>query len=215
MKLKDIETKLKKEQESVAVPDILERVKKAPINKLLSGETPAQAFQKKLAVRLLVTTTVLLIAAIFCFAAMLLFTNNDAASSRYYISLRVEKDGVSEEFGIVASEGLKGVSCIDYQTGSRPSYRAIEALYDLRSEDKVFISVIGEDSAKCAQLANALRNELSSAYGTFSQATTSTSVNSDAEIALLQSHISALSPSPLPSPAPPTKDLIPLIDALI
>lgn len=189
MKIKDIESKLKREHESAKVPDMLSRVKKAPINKLLVGETPAQAFQKKLAVRLLVTTTALLIVAVFCFAAMLLFTERGEIGARYYISLRVEKDGVVEEYGVVTSEGLASVSCIDYQSGNKISYRAIEAFYTLKSGDKVSISAIGEDPAKCSELVKSLRDELSSAYGAFSLASVSTSVNNDDEISRLRERV--------------------------
>ena len=53
MKLKDIEKGLKSEQNSQQVPDVLQRAKKAPINRLLDGQTPLKAFDKQTAVRLL------------------------------------------------------------------------------------------------------------------------------------------------------------------
>lgn len=189
MKIKDIKSKLKSEHESAKIPDMLSRVKKAPINKLLSGETPAQAFQKKLAVRLLVTTTALLIVAVFCFAAMLLFTERGAIGERYYVSLCVQTEDGKTEYGIVTSEGLANVSCIDYQSGNKTSYRAIEAFYTLKSGDKVSIGVIGEDYAKCAELAKTLRDFLASAYGSFSQASVSTTVNDDGEITKLRERV--------------------------
>lgn len=54
MKLKDIEKNLKKEQDCKSVPDVYARASKAPLNKLLTGETPARAFQKQVVMNLLI-----------------------------------------------------------------------------------------------------------------------------------------------------------------
>lgn len=63
MKLRDIEKKLRREQESKTVPEVYARASKAPLNKLLSGETPARAFQKQLVMRLLVIVLALFLVA--------------------------------------------------------------------------------------------------------------------------------------------------------
>lgn len=187
MKLKDIKSRLREEQAGVEIPDMLPRVKKAPLNKLLSGETPAQAFQKKLAVRLLVTATALLIAAIICFAAMLLFSSEKQAGEHFYISLEIQKEGGSNSFSIVSTKDVSSAICVDDVTGERCACTAISALYALNSGDKVTIAIIGENSSKCATVLNSFKNELTSAYGEFYLATVVTSVNSQEEIDALRS----------------------------
>ncbi len=189
MKLKDIEHKLRSEQETVKVPDMLSRVKKAPLNKLLSGETPAQAFKKKLAVRLLVTATVLLIAAVFCFAAMLLFTENGKANPHAYLSIKTSGEG--ESYAIFVTGDLSKAACFDERTGEQTSFYALSALYDLKSTDKVEICAICEDASLASDLLGKLREELSGAYAGFNGASVTTSVNSDSAIALLKQKVSA------------------------
>lgn len=189
MKFKDIKNQLKDEHRSVQVPDMLSRVKRAPINKLLSGETPAQAFQKKLAVRLLVTATALLVAAVFCFAALLLFTENGQASPRCYISLRVESGDLTESYGIVVSGDITTAVCIDENTKQKAQYSSISALYNLKSTDKVTVCAICEDAKIAARTLANFKDELVLFYGDLGGATLTTSANSPAAIDLLREYV--------------------------
>lgn len=207
MKLKDIESKIKAEQDSVKVPDMLSRVKKAPLNKLLSGETPAQAFKKELAVRLLVTATVLLIVAVFCFAAMLLFENGGEASPRCYISLRIQRGDATESYSVISSGDISSAVCINDATGERASFRAISALYALESTDKVSISSLCADNSVARDALSAFREELALTYPRFSLAAISIYVNSASDIQALRDRVSAFGVSP-------SSDLSTLIDQL-
>ncbi len=211
MKLKDIKNKLKAEQSQVRVPDMLGRVQKAPINKLLSGETPAQAFQKKLAIRLLVTATALLIVAVFCFGAMMLHAGNGEAQPLCYAVIRAQSETGEANFDLVTSGDLFDVVCVDQSTGEKMSLLAISALHELKSTDKVAIAVICDDRTVATNVVQSLKEELVATYSGQGELTVQTSVNAQSEIELLKQRIEALGGQPKEDIA----ELVEIVAALI
>ena len=70
MKIRDIKNNLKNEHDEKSVPDVFSRAKKAPINRLLTGEEPLRAFDKTTAVRLLWIALALLLVCALAFSAL-------------------------------------------------------------------------------------------------------------------------------------------------
>lgn len=89
MKFKDIEKNLKKESENIVVPDVYNSIKATPIHRLLTGETPIQAFKKELAIRVIIFSIVILIVAFFTFATMALLKPNTTVGPDSYVSFNV------------------------------------------------------------------------------------------------------------------------------
>lgn len=106
MKLKDIEKSLKNEQKQMGVPDVLARSKKAPINRLLDGQTPLKAFNKPFASGLLWCAMILLVAIILCFAVYMLMPRNETSSTCGYMSVTIESGESTDRYGLVADEDL-------------------------------------------------------------------------------------------------------------
>jgi len=104
MNKKDIEKQLLNENSSIKVPDVFPNVKRAPLNKLLTGETPMQVFKKKFAIGMLALTTVLFIIVTIALAALILSPtpNEVAQSSNSYVSIVITKqDSSITKYGFV------------------------------------------------------------------------------------------------------------------
>ncbi len=97
MKLKDIEKKLKEENSQVKVPDVLARVQKAPINRLLTP--PAQAFKKRLAVQLLCFAFVLILAVMFTLVTMFLVPSAEE-NSVVFINITIQSGDDVTSYGL-------------------------------------------------------------------------------------------------------------------
>lgn len=167
MKIKDIKDQLRQEHDEVKVPDMLTRVKRAPLNKLLSGETPAQAFQKKLAVRLLVTATVLLLAAVVAFMAMLLSPQGSEASPYCCVFVKVEQeDSAALEYALVLGGDGSAHLCLELsgEERQRMDYSSIYTLYTLKATDKASIATICSNHELASQHAQMLYGDLNSSY---------------------------------------------------
>jgi hypothetical protein len=86
MKLSELEKRIKREGGSIKVPDVYKKVKHAPINRLLTGQTPVQAFKKRLTTLLLIFTLLILAVMSIALFAMLNKPDKHAArpSSAYF-----------------------------------------------------------------------------------------------------------------------------------
>lgn len=152
MKLKDIEKTLKNEQKQMGVPDVLARSKKAPINRLLDGQTPLRAFNKPLASRLLWCAMILLVTTILCFAVFMLMPEKPQSVNYGYISVTIESGADVDRYGIVTDDELQVVIVVR-EMGNEEKIsqvvniannsldNAISGLYDTNSIDKVWICV--------------------------------------------------------------------------
>jgi len=150
MKIKDIEKNLKEEHNNTVVPDVYERVSKAPLNKLLSGETPARAFQKQLIMRLLVFVFVIFTVAAIGLSAMWLSPSNAAAEPDCYIAVTVSSDDGDSRIGIVMSGGKNFLVMVEeersgvYSDCPVVSYTSIISDFiEPKQGDKVSIELIG------------------------------------------------------------------------
>lgn len=157
MRLKDIEGKLKSEHNSQTVPDVLQRAKKAPINKLLDGQTPLKAFDKHTAVRLLWCVMLLLVTAVLATFAIAMIP--DGAKDEVavcYVNVKVESGGETVVYGIVV-ENYETVSefvkerqnqTVIAQNLQKRGYSldsAINDVYEQKEGDRITICVLGND----------------------------------------------------------------------
>lgn len=148
MKLKDIEKSLKNEQKQMGVPDVLARSKKAPINRLLDGQTPLRAFNKPLASRLLWCAMILLVTTILCFAVFMLLPRKSQGVNYGYMSVTIESGSDIDRYGIVADDDLQVAIVVHETLNGEKNYwvvnidsnsleNAINELYVAKSIDKV------------------------------------------------------------------------------
>ena len=171
MRLKDIEGQLKNEHNSQAVPDVLQRAKKAPINKLLDGQTPLKAFDKHTAVRLLWCVMLLLVTAVLATFAIAMIP--DGAKDEVavcYVNLKVESNGETVVYGIVV-ENYETVSVfvkerqnqtVIAQNLQKRGYSlesAINDVYEQKEGDRITICVLGKDVS--ADFANVVKDMFS------------------------------------------------------
>ncbi len=195
MKIKDIKERLKKEHEGYDIPDMLPRVKRAPLNRLLSGETPAQAFRKELAVRLLVTATVLLIVAAIAFTAMILLPSHEKAKPYCYVSIEVQKEGETLNFGLVFSGDGRIVLLADesgQEGATKMKIVSISQLYQYGSTDKTSVCVICEDSELARDRLKYVAGELEAAYAFAPSASLSRRIGNEDDRARLSAIVLSL-----------------------
>lgn len=185
MRIKDIEGKLKSENNSQTVPDVLQRAKKAPINKLLDGQTPLKAFDKHTAVRLLWCVMLLLVTAVLATFAIAMIPDgaNDEVSV-CYVNVKTESNGETVVYGIVV-ENYETVSVfvkerqnqtVIAQNLQKRGYSlksAINDVYKQKEGDRITICVLGKDVS--ADFANVVKDM-------FSPYAVNTSVNDSAVI---------------------------------
>lgn len=173
MKLKDLEKKLKKEHEQIRVPDVYSRAKLAPINSLLTGETPAQAFKKHLAIRLLFLVMVLLAVSLIALTAYGMNKNKSRGLvvSDAYCSVTVTNNGESVRYGLVfdSTKAVKFVVNESDQTvisgdGNITLINAISALYDTKSGDKVVVVTQSDVVTYASEIAVIVCGEVSARY---------------------------------------------------
>lgn len=159
MKLKDIEKGLKNEQNSQKVPDVLQRAKKAPINRLLDGQTPLKAFDKQTAVRLLWCVMLLLVTAVLAIGAIALMPKGEREQVELcYVNIRIESEGEITTYGMVV-EDCETVAVFvlekqnaevvarDLQKKGDSVENAINDVYQAKSGDKVSICVLCDGDA--------------------------------------------------------------------
>jgi len=152
MRFKDIEKRLRSEHDESRVPDVYMRVKKAPINKLLEGETPALAFQKQIAMKLLIGTAIIFIVAAIAVAALWFSKPTDLDLPDYYVSVTVERQtGRTESYGAVLREDSGTVLITEEYRSADMSDKhdfteclQITDFILFKSDDKVSISIFGD-----------------------------------------------------------------------
>ena len=147
MKIKDIEKNLKKESEKVVVPDVYARVKRAPINRLLSD--PVHAFQRKMVNRMLFIAFAIVIVTVLALSAIWLMPSKAGEEEYGYVRVSV---GTQEAYGFVVNKaGTVRASITEKSEGSDVLTRntavvdkliseAITELYLPKSSDEVVVS---------------------------------------------------------------------------
>lgn len=171
MRIKDIEGKLKSEHNSQTVPDVLQRAKKAPINKLLDGQTPLKAFDKRTAVRLLWCVMLLLVTAVLAtFAIAMLPDGTRDEVAVCYVNVKVKSGGETAVYGIVV-ENYETVSVFvkerqnqtviaqNLQKRGYSLQSAINDVYKQKEGDRITICVLGSDVS--VDFANAVKDMFS------------------------------------------------------
>ena len=147
MKIKDIEKNLKKESEQVVVPDVYARVKRAPINRLLSD--PVHAFQRKMVNRMLFIAFAIAIVAVIALSAIWLMPTKPGEEEYGYVRVSVGEDAVY--VFVVNKAGTVSASITEKSGGADALVRnedvvgktvgeAINALYSANPTDEVVVS---------------------------------------------------------------------------
>ncbi len=172
MKIKDIEKILKSEREAENIPDVYASAKKAPLNKLLSGETPARAFQKQVVMRLLVTALILFAVAAVCIGAMWLSKPASPTIPDCNVEVKVISGGVPTVYSIVVKNEFDIASVLksdgkDAQEGNAEVIAPcdIEDFIVLKDGDEVFIMSKSADFDRALRVANRVLADLRYAYG--------------------------------------------------
>ncbi|MEG2274576.1 MAG: hypothetical protein RSC44_04510 [Clostridia bacterium] len=168
MKFSDIEKKIKKDAENIKVPEVLSRVKIAPLKSLGEGETPARAFKKNFTVALLVLTLV-----IFAVMTLTLFVfgtsdkTKSIAVSSSYIGVVVENGKATTAFGIVTDSLGEICAVTDETNGKRLSFNknatisaTILSVVDLKDGDKVRVATLNNNAKTAEKLAEDIAREL-------------------------------------------------------
>ncbi len=171
MKLKDIEKKLKNENNEVKVPDVCDRAQKAPINRLLSPVR--HVFEKKLAMKVLGVCFILLIMAIFTGITMWALPNSEG--SAVYINLSYTKGGVNIQEGYVVRGEHVVFACVERIDGQGEYERITVDTNDIcqlmveRFEnggvDSVSISIASSDNSESNRVFKAVDSTLKSVGG--------------------------------------------------
>lgn len=172
MKLKDIEKNLKSEHSEKGVPDVYARVKKAPLNKLLDGETPIRAFQKQLVIRLLVIVLLLFTVVGICLGALWVTTPASPSLPQCTVTITVVGDSgvdryvvrVKNDYDIigVTAEVLDGV---ELENPTSEVYPHISDFISPKAGDKVTVYVDSLDSTRSGKVAKRVENDIKNAYG--------------------------------------------------
>lgn len=164
MKFRDIEKKLRREQDGVNVPDVYARVSGAPLNKLLEGETPARAFRKKMATGLLALTLVLFLVLAIGLSAMWLSPDRGKTAPDCYASVSVENGGEITTVGVVFGGRNILVCVIEGEVPIVSHSSQISDLIQPKSGDKVSIEIISTKNASVADIARIVAHEVETAY---------------------------------------------------
>lgn len=164
MKYRDIEKKLRREQDGVNVPDVYAKASKAPLNKLLEGETPARAFKKKVAIGLLSLTLVLFLVLAIGLSAMWLAPDRGKTAPDCYASVSVENGGEITTVGVVFGGKNILVCAIEGEVPIVSHSSQISDLVHPKSGDKVSIEILSANNASVAEIARIVAHEVEVAY---------------------------------------------------
>ncbi|MBO4554272.1 MAG: hypothetical protein J5713_00685 [Clostridia bacterium] len=149
MKIKDIEKNLKKESESIKVPDVYGRAKRAPINKLLSD--PVHAFRRKMVLTMLVFVLFIFLVVALGLSALWLTPSKVSKEEYGYMRISINNDEQVYGFGL-DKWGVVTVAVTEKKDGNKvcethgeivgkPIEEAIEIL-GVQSGDSVTVAVI-------------------------------------------------------------------------
>lgn len=171
MKLKDIEKKLKEENSQVKVPDVLARVKKAPINRLLTP--PAQAFKKRLAIQLLCFAFILILAVMFTLVTMFLVPSAEE-NNVVFLKITVESGEGSESFGLcLFGDSVQKASVLskngeyimqDLGAVGGDIKTTLKDVYQTKDDDKVSICVIAVNDVDKKRTENIAQSSIAELY---------------------------------------------------
>ncbi len=160
MKFKDIEKKLKREQENNSVPDVFDRAAGAPLNKLLSGESPSRLFNRRAATLMLCLVLALVLIISVALFALTLSEDEPVGISDCYVAINVERGGANTRYGLIIGEDYKvKFSTVELENDALnipPTVCANKPIKDfitLNYGDKVSIYAVCEESERAADVA--------------------------------------------------------------
>lgn len=172
MKLKDIEKKLKEENSQVKVPDVLARVKKAPINRLLTP--PAQAFKKRLAIQLLCFAFILILAVMFTVITML-FVPSAEENGVVFVKITVENEDGNTSYGMcMFGDSVQKASILsvngeyllqDVSAVGNDIKSTLQDVYLAKDNDKVSICVLSGNEIDKNKAVDIAHSAIAEMYG--------------------------------------------------
>ena len=169
MKIKDIEKNLKKESETIAVPDVYARVKRAPINRLLSD--PVHVFRHKMVMRMLVFACIILLVAALGCSAILLAPSRVTSEEFGYVRVVVNGETV---YGFVVNDAgnvLATITESDTHGVAPKAYSqytgkniedAVDELYQSNLHDEVVVSAIFATRSLATTMVKNVRDSIDS-----------------------------------------------------
>lgn len=167
MKLKDIEKNLKREQDSGNIPDVYASAKKAPLNKLLTGETPIRAFKKQLALRLLITALLLFAVSAICIGALWLTKPPTVTVPDCRVTVTVEREsGESLTYTLHIRNNYEIFDVLKEEDGKyeRLSGLSVADFMTPIDGDKLVVAASCEDKGRAAKIKRAVIEDLKEAY---------------------------------------------------
>lgn len=168
MNVKEIKKSLKEEHANKNVPDVLSRAKRAPINKLLIGQTPLKAFDKITTLRLLWTATALLLVAVLAVFAFAFLPFGKTAALESYVRIEIEGEGGTDVIGIVLGNDAVEL-CLAERVQNIPveqnlhkdgesAENVIKEVYSPKNNDKVRVWVFCKDEEAAVNLSQSIKN---------------------------------------------------------
>ena len=191
MRLKDIEKNLKKEQDCKSVPDVYARASKAPLNKLLTGETPARAFQKQIVMNLLIFVLIIFLVLTIGLSAMWLSPNTKPTVADCYVSVTVENEDGVRRIGIVLDENKNAIITVLEQSDGVLNLEPVVAhallfkdFISPKVNDKVSVAFLCGKALAINDIVRLIVNELEFLYNgmTFEMTTSANGTQSRANL---------------------------------
>ncbi len=169
---KDIKNRLNNEMEDIT-PNVLPNVKSEPINPLLNGENPVQAFKKRLTTWLLVFT--LLIFAVMTVSIVAFYSvPHTITQTPTYISVSLTRGENVQVFGVIADD--KGIITEAVNLGNGEEINAVigkqrvellPLLTQYEDGDKVYVSFHNDVTEVAAGTCDAVVTALNAFSGTY------------------------------------------------
>jgi len=160
MKFKDIEKNLKREQEKNSVPDVFDKAAGAPLNKLLSGETPSKLFNRRAATLMLCLVLALVLIISVALFALTVSADEPVEISDCYVAINVERGGANTRYGLIIGEDYKVLLCkleLENDALKTPpivcANKPIKEFITLNYGDKVSIYAVCKENERAADVA--------------------------------------------------------------
>lgn len=170
MKLKDVENKLKREQEGAPVPDVYARASKAPLNKLLTGETPAKAFQRQTVTALLAAVLVIFLVIAIGLSAMWLSPKAAPTGADCYVCVVVQREEGASRIGLIMDGKNVSVAVVEQTDGVvntspvKSHTSRISDLIEAKAGDKVSVEILYSNSSVLSDSVRTTVDELELLY---------------------------------------------------
>lgn len=161
MKNKDLKKQLSNEYKKLT-PDVYEKVKRTPINRLLTIDSPEQANRRRVALTLVcISFVILAVLVVSLFSYMIVPAKKTITYNYVYIHTNVEKPapGTTKSYGAVIDDDTNSLICIINETDGTKLDIENKTIYDFAT----FLNIEDGDTLSTSILAtNEERNSSAS-----------------------------------------------------